>query len=297
MIKSTRWMGGTFALLLIAAASVPGAQTATAPKDKAPLPAGRVTELPCPEAKPKFNYAEVDRTLKEPTYGSEKRAYRFLVFGPEGKSVMAMVADESEGTGKGVDTLYIDLNCNRDLTEADEKFKLAAKGGMKPARGNGDLAIVSLGGWGKGGIPRRKLAIPDPKFEYEISGHGGGILVDARLKDGSWKTHLWLFGASTKWSSSKDKAPIFRFGGDEFSLRNENFVRVRKGQKSTSSVGKTLKPGTNIGYNGAAPFFAGSCPGAGGGWVTGGHRNMNVFVESLEPETKDVIIKIPGYGS
>ena len=85
---------------------------------KEPAAITRTTVLPCPQAKPAFDHTKIDRTLKEPKYVSEKPAYRFFAFGPEGKSVMAMVLDESQGTGKGYDVLYIDLNLDRDITAA-----------------------------------------------------------------------------------------------------------------------------------------------------------------------------------
>jgi hypothetical protein len=97
----------------------------TLPPDAAPKePAAitRTTVIPCPTPKPAFDHARIDRTLKEPKYVSEKPIYRFFVFGPEGKSVMAMVLDESQGTGKGYDVYYVDLNLDRDITGEGERF-------------------------------------------------------------------------------------------------------------------------------------------------------------------------------
>ena len=71
--------------------------------------ARKLTVIPCPEPKTRFDYTEIDRSLKEPEYGSAKQAYRYFACGPEGKEIVAVVADESQGTGKGVDTFYIDL--------------------------------------------------------------------------------------------------------------------------------------------------------------------------------------------
>ncbi|MFM8986176.1 MAG: hypothetical protein ACKONH_08990 [Planctomycetia bacterium] len=65
----------------------------------------RTTIVPSPTPTPAFDHAKIDRTLVEPTYVSQKPAYRFFAFGPEGKSLLAMVLDESQGTGQGYDVV------------------------------------------------------------------------------------------------------------------------------------------------------------------------------------------------
>ena len=67
----------------------------------------RTTMIPCPTPQPAFDPVRIDRTLKEPKYVSEKPLYRFFAFGPEGKSVMAMVLDELQGAGKGYDVCLL----------------------------------------------------------------------------------------------------------------------------------------------------------------------------------------------
>jgi len=69
------------------------------------------------------DFSWVQRKLgKEPAYQSQKVRYAIWVLGEGKKSVMVMAWDESEGTGKGYDTLYVDTNFNGDLTDANEKF-------------------------------------------------------------------------------------------------------------------------------------------------------------------------------
>jgi hypothetical protein len=58
---------------------------------------------------------KIDRTIaKEPAYQSKSPSYGLLVFGPEAKSRAWVVLDG--------DILYVDRNCNGDLTEAGERL-------------------------------------------------------------------------------------------------------------------------------------------------------------------------------
>jgi hypothetical protein len=57
----------------------------------------------------------IDRTIaKEPAYQSKSPSYGLLVFGPEAKSRTWVVLDG--------DVLYVDRNCNGDLTEDGERL-------------------------------------------------------------------------------------------------------------------------------------------------------------------------------
>lgn len=72
------------------------------------------------------NYALADltwvpRTLEErPDFASDNVRYCIWVLGDGRKSVMTMAWDESEGTGTGYDTLYVDRDFDRDLTDREE---------------------------------------------------------------------------------------------------------------------------------------------------------------------------------
>ena len=58
---------------------------------------------------------KIDRTIaKEPAYQSKSPSYALLVFGPEAKSRAWVVLDG--------DFLYVDRNCNGDLTEEGERL-------------------------------------------------------------------------------------------------------------------------------------------------------------------------------
>jgi hypothetical protein len=58
---------------------------------------------------------------KERTYVSERPLFFRVVFGKEGKSSMLGVVDESNGTGAGYDTAYVDENMNNDFTDEQPK--------------------------------------------------------------------------------------------------------------------------------------------------------------------------------
>ena len=260
-------------------------------------------ELPCPDPKPAFDYTRIDRTLKEPKYGSAKPAYRFLAFGPEGKTIIALVADESKGTGSGFDTLYVDLNANRDITEPGERFALERSQPAKALPGAPDpsLILVSITDWGKDLVKARKLDVPDPTFDYTLAVVCSFLEVVTATKDGSWKVRLVASDGSVPWSTSREDAPVFRYGGNEFSLGNEHFVEKTEGRRITheSGVGQKLAPGTKLVVDGATPFFAGSSPSTvfrqAYCWVPGGHRGLLARIETVrgeppEPHDTDIIL-------
>ncbi len=54
---------------------------------------------------------------KERTYSSEKPLYAFVAVDENAKKILSLVFDESEGSGKGYDRIYADLNFNDHLTD------------------------------------------------------------------------------------------------------------------------------------------------------------------------------------
>lgn len=236
-------------------------------------------EIPCPEPTPNFKASEMDRTLKEPKYGSETPAYFFMALGPQGKQVVAFVADESKGQGKGVDTVYVDLNANRDITEEGECFNLEKTGTMNPMR-KGRKAKKAPPAYmrkitgGSHVLSNRKLEIEDPNVSYVVN--FGFSFNDLRIRwnDGSYREN-WHF--VTNWSVDKDKALVIRGGGNEFTLKHEE------------CMGKTLKPGDAVKAEATKPFFAG---GNHGGYVHWGNNRMRAWVEP-DPDNKEYMLPIP----
>jgi hypothetical protein len=248
------------------------------------LLAEEVVQLPCPDPKPKFDHTKIDRTIKkEPEYGG-KPAYRFWACGPEGKQIIAMVADESKGAGTGVDTLYVDFNANRDLTDEGEKFspKKTVKMNLK-ARGMKPGWVTVNFGWANSTFEKKKINVNDPKFEYYMKGFGGFFYVEVRLKDKSWWTHS-RFSDHMPWGTTRENAPVFRLGGEDWMMGNDRFIVRGRRSKDTLKIdiGRKVTPGMNIRLNGTYPFFAGSTPMPGARWVAGGHKNMRAWIEFID---------------
>ena len=268
----------------------------------------RTTVIPCPTPKPVFDHTKIDRTLKEPKFVSEKPAYRFFAFGPEGKSIMAMVLDESQGTGKGYDVLYMDLNLDRDITAADEKFvcKSAAAptkavvperlqcavpaGGASCPLPDAASAPVPAAIWCINPVPadpaplKRKLDIADPQFDYDLECQTANWYIHSALKSGDWHARLSLHGRGNVWSQDKAAAPVYRFGGTEWTFNHNG------GNERTFNLeslrGQSLKTGEALAIEAVRPFFAGSSPAVlfecGSCWVHGGYTHARWSLESLE---------------
>lgn len=248
-------------------------------------------EISCPEPKPAFDHTAIDRTLKEPRYDSLNPAYRFLALGPEGKTVVALVADASKGLGTGVDTLYVDLNANRDLTEPGERFTIEKPSPMRKVKDQ-PLVTFHTTAWGGGLLKERKLDVPDPALDYSLAVVSSFLEVTATAKDGSWRVKLSCSDGTVPWGTLKREAPVFRVGGSEFALRNENFVVTFNGRGNVceNGVGATLHPGSKIELDGAVPFFAGSSPSVvfaqSHCWVSGGVRGLCGWIETPGEATK-----------
>ncbi len=60
--------------------------------------------------------------LSEPDYASEKQVYYAAEYGDAPDNIHTLVIDESEGTGKGYDTLYVDIDNDNRLDPDSEKF-------------------------------------------------------------------------------------------------------------------------------------------------------------------------------
>ena len=276
--------------------SGPARAAAPAGGDKAPA----VREMPCPDAPARFDFTAIRRELKEPRYGSDKPLYRFLALGPEGKTIVAMVADESRGEGDGVDTLYVDLNANGDITEPAEKFAVPnpRPPSKPPNPSEPGLVKLDLGKWGDRVLPETRLPVPDPALEYRLSADCSIVKVITSTPDGFWRTTRRIMD-NTLWSTSRKDAPVFRVGGSEFLFGNENFVEVNKGRGPVfeNGVGRTLRPGAKLSVDGTVPYFTGASPSAQVGWiyVEGGHRNLRAWIESVEdpsqPVTAEIILR------
>ena len=284
-------------VLLALAALLSSAPRARAERPARPDKARALREMPCPDEPPSFDPARIDRKLKEPKYGSDRPLYRFFALGPKGETVVAMVADESQGAGKGVDALYVDLNANGDITEPAEKFAVPspAPPGKCAKSTRADLATVQLGRWGQRVMPETKLPAADDVLDYRMKIESDIVLVFTATHDGSWRVPLRVMG-DVPWSASRERAPVFRVGGSDFHLKNEKFVETHEGRRTlyVSGVGRKVRPGTLLSLDGTAPFFAGSSPEAYLGWyyVEGGHPGLRAHLESTQDPSRRVVSEI-----
>jgi len=88
------------------------------------------------------------RIAKEPAYAAKAPRYCLLAFGPEAEARVWLVLDG--------DTLYIDRNGNGDLTEADEKVKLAEFTSIESGflKGQRQQSVGTVSAW-----PKRTLLV------------------------------------------------------------------------------------------------------------------------------------------
>jgi len=105
-----------------------------------------------------LDYSVVPRNLvKAPMLVSTNARYALMTLGLDLKNAVILIWDESQGTGKGYDTLYADVNLNGDLSEPAEKFFWAndAKGPKEKyvippiVLPSGDRFVINVETWGK----------------------------------------------------------------------------------------------------------------------------------------------------
>jgi len=163
----------------------------------------------------------VEGASKEPSYRSQKPLYAFVVLDEGYTKVLELVLDESEGTGKGYDTLYADLNLNGDLTD-DE----ALKGTMRKSESILSCRFPAI----EPGVPyNEKGKGVEKPWEITISyvqyGMGQGEQTDrrfsydakVRLRDGSavWE---YSFGEILYPVGKPEGVPAADFGGKPASM-------------------------------------------------------------------------------
>jgi len=229
---------------------------------------GAVKVLPYPDPKCAFDHTKIDRTLVEPKYGSDKPAYRFYALGPTGKTILAMVWDESKGTGAGYDTLYIDLNLNGRLTDKGEKFvgpQPAKAAGYRPMKDRADLIVMPSGQWRNRIVENRRLDVPDEKLNYTLSLYYSFTRLNISTKAGDWRFPMRFMDGGVPWGTVKAAAPVLRVGGPDWMFANDRFIQRPAGRRKKvyPCHDKDIpfaRPGDKIWVDGTSSFFAGSSP-------------------------------------
>ena len=207
------------------AASMPGiAASAETPQDYP-----RVTSFIPPDL------AWVPRKLaKEPAYVSTNVRYCIFVLGDGRKSVMPLAWDESEGTGKGYDTLYADTNLNGVLGEEGERFFWSNDPARRPDP-KGPHELYQVDNVKEAGSDRvysfRFAGVYQPDILQYDSGYrmsAPGLSYDVGPLPGDLKL---------LWGSSLATAPVYKFGGEPIPTVN--------GKHAGEALG-TWKAGENV---------------------------------------------------
>ena len=157
------------------------------------------------------------KLTKEPVYASTKVRYGFFVLGNGRQSVMTLAWDESEGTGKGYDTLYADTNGNGILCEDGERFFWSNEPAMHPG-GKGPHELYEVTNVRESGSDRvysfRFAGVYKPDvIEYDsvFRVASPGLSYEVGPLPGELKL---------KWGDSLASAPVYRFGGEPIPSMN-----------------------------------------------------------------------------
>lgn len=197
----------------------------------------------------KFSYEDfswVDRTLKKPpAFKSEKVRYSIWVLGNGKKSVMVMAWDESQGTGKGYDALYADVNLNGDLTDEGERFfweNVATKAKKKKKNFEFyEIKGVKESGGGASFSFKLGNCYRSDELYYPMS-------IGARFAKGGYGVGCLPGRTPLQWSNDLKTAPVYRLGGEAVPVLNG---RIPGKDLGTWRVGRGSKVGYSTGLMGS----------------------------------------------
>jgi thiol-disulfide isomerase/thioredoxin len=153
----------------------------------------------------------VPRELKKaPAFKSEKVRYAIYVLGEGRKSAMTLAWDESEGTGKGYDTLYADKNFNGDLTEEGERFFWKNPADPKKAENGAfekyEITNVKEAGGESGFSFLLQSAYANDQFQYPTE-------IYVKTPKGGYSVGCLPGSICLKWSNDLKTAPVYVLGG------------------------------------------------------------------------------------
>ncbi|MCZ7646877.1 MAG: thioredoxin family protein [Planctomycetota bacterium] len=188
------------------------------------------------------DFSWVPRTLKKaPELKSEKPRYTIWALGDLKTQAMVQIWDESQGTGTGYDTLYMDRNLNGDLSEADEKLAAPFKIQVQEPGSERTYSFEYKMENGKYHWQTRlSVAFPDPNGGKRQAGYSVGLLPgNLQIAD----------------SPSLADAPVYRFGGPALPFVYVSEGQGRKKTKGLAAAGDPL-----------------------GTWTAGGQASVSMFV-------------------
>jgi hypothetical protein len=155
------------------------------------------------------DFAWVKREVKKaPAFKSEKVKYTFWQLGDVKDAAMLMAWDESGGTGKGYDTLFLDKNMNGDLTEEGECITSA---GVQDGMPKYDTTVVLPNGQGSFAF---HCVMSAKGFEWQSSFTG---TIPSGSKPGeniSFGVSLLPGNLPIRSAESLKDAPVYHLGGE-----------------------------------------------------------------------------------
>lgn len=152
------------------------------------------------------DFGWVSRSLaKVPELKSANPRFTFWALGHGKKSVLAMLWDESGGTGTGYDTLYLDKNFNGDLTEEGEKYAGSAEKhtyeikDLKEADGEGTFSM--------------KLVMEKGNYHWQSGFHASWPNPSDAGKRVGFGVGLLPGNLQIRSAPKAADAPVYRLGG------------------------------------------------------------------------------------
>jgi hypothetical protein len=159
------------------------------------------------------DYSSVPRNLvKAPMLVSTNARYALMVLGLDLKNTAILIWDESQGTGKGFDTMYVDVNLNGDLSEPAEKFFWANGDPKKIPQEKYVIPPIVLPGGDRFGLGLHTHGEPDT-----ISYPTGYGWTDAKGRNVLGLGHL-PHNSSLQWGKSIQDAPVHVLGSEHIPI-------------------------------------------------------------------------------
>ena len=130
------------------------------------------------------------KLLQEPKYKSHKPIYYAARYGDRKDSVYALVLDESNGPGKGYDTIYVDANNDLRIDPEKERFPVCVED--SPQAGSIRIALQVAAGGATAPYYVSLAAFQHCDAKFPIPG------IHVTLRDSSYYVGEALFGGETR---------------------------------------------------------------------------------------------------
>jgi hypothetical protein len=108
--------------------------------------------------------APKEKLFLEPKFKSNKPIYYAATFGDSKDSIFSFVLDESEGTGKGYDTIYVDADNDNRIDEEKERYKITIGNPAHSDKNRIRLQVTSGGVTAPYGVSLSAFQYSDEKY-------------------------------------------------------------------------------------------------------------------------------------